>query len=125
MKPNLTDHPCIHCGAKPSRDWSDIVEGAIICDSCPVIKSTPDPLWDFPVLIAETQIEPDIWVRTCAFERMTKYGYCWHTFAVDGKTSQMKEVRVYKTRAEAEAQHQECVNFVIVRRSEMKRAHGS
>jgi len=120
-RPNLIDQPCIHCKAKPSRDWSDIVSGSVVCDQCALFKYEVDPEWDYPVMLQETQIEPGIWVRTCAMERMSKYGDCWYTFAVDVKTSRIKEVRRYRTKAGALAAHQECVNFVIVRREAMKR----
>jgi hypothetical protein len=125
MKPQLIRAACIHCGCMNSRDWSSILPGAVVCDECPLYKYEPDPVWKYPDLVNETQIEPGIFVRTCAFERMTKYGYCYLTFAVAVRSSQMKEVRRYKTREEAEASHQECVTFVIARRAERRRAHGS
>lgn len=122
MKPELIDSKCIHCGNPRSRDWSDIQDGAIICDRCPIFRYPLDPSWRYPDLVCETEIEPEIWVRTIALDHITKYGYCYHTFAIDSRTSLMKEVDRYKTRLDAKENHFKCVKFVISMRQRRRSA---
>lgn len=116
---------CDRCGSSGARNWSVISDGLSLCDQCPFIDPVPiDSQWSYPDLIDETQVEPGIFVRTCAMREITPGGFSYHTIAIATKTSRIKEVRLYYSRKDAADGHQYCVNYVIDQRAARRRALG-
>lgn len=113
-KPSLNKSiQCERCGRGESRDWY----GVNVCDDCPL--HPVDPEWSYPDYLGETELDNGIFVRTCALSKVTKFGQCYHSFAVSTRTSQIKEIRKYFSRVEALSNHQRDAEFVRARRERL------
>lgn len=112
--PEVVSDLCVRCGGRGARNW----DGVIVCDNCPMFPVDPD--WRYPDLINETSVGDGVLVRTCALQRYTRFGHCYHTFAVSTITSQMKEVCKYVSRSESVSNHQHAVTYVCARRAKLK-----